>query len=407
MIPKLRRKITIVIMTVMCLFLLGILGFSISSVHHMLQVQTARAVRSPMQREEHDPKFRTPVAAATLSDDGELHIENNQIDFLTEDQIREYITQLSQEKKDSGEIGRERLAYLRRSVPNGTFYVFADTQVDRQFARDQIRNMLLLSAFALICFFITSFLLARWMVRPVARTWDKQRQFVADASHELKTPLTVILSNTEMIARSGVITDPRNLQRLDNISAESKRMRSLVESLLSLARSDNAPDRPPTEIISLSFQVSSAILTLEPSVYDAGHRLVTEIDPDLSMYANPGEITQLVEILIDNACKYSDPGSEILLTLSALSKKEAQLRVRSYGIPLTPRECTEIFERFSRTDASREVTHGYGLGLSIATSIVKHCKGTISAESDGQRTNLFKVRLPLAVSPAGTSSISA
>ena len=380
MIPKLRRKITIVIMTVMCLFLLGILGFSINSVHHMLQVQTARAVRSPMQREEHDPKFRTPVAAATLSDDGELHIENNQIDFLTEDQIREYITQLSQEKKDSGEIGRERLAYLRRSVSNGTFYVFADTQVDRQFARDQIRNMLLLSAFALICFFITSFLLARWMVRPVARTWDKQRQFVADASHELKTPLTVILSNTEMIARSGVITDPRNLQRLDNISAESKRMRSLVESLL---------------------------LTLEPSVYDAGHRLVTEIDPDLSMYANSGEITQLVEILIDNACKYSDPGSEILLTLSALSKKEAQLRVRSYGIPLTPRECTEIFERFSRTDASREVTHGYGLGLSIATSIVKHCKGTISAESDGQRTNLFKVRLPLAVSPAGTSSISA
>ncbi|MBQ9008883.1 MAG: HAMP domain-containing histidine kinase, partial [Clostridia bacterium] len=276
--------------------------------------------------------------------------------------------------------------------------------VDRQFAHVQIRNMLLLSAFALICFFITSFLLAKWMVKPVAQTWDKQRQFVADASHELKTPLTVILSNTEMLIRSGVVTDPRNRQRLDNINAESRRMRSLVESLLTLARSDNTPDQPPTEIINLSFQVTSTVLTLEPSVFDAGHRLVTEIAPNLSMYANAGEITQLIEILIDNACKYSDPGSEIRLTLSALSRKEAQLVVTSYGNPLSPEECTEIFERFTRTDVSREITHGYGLGLSIASGIVKHFRGTISAESDGQRANLFKVRLPLSVSPDSQSA---
>ncbi len=391
-------------MTVMCLFLVGILGFSIYSVYHMLQLQTARAVRGPIQREEHDPKFRTPVALVNLTADGDLVVENNQIDFLTDDQVREYVHQLSAQEKDMGEIGPERLTYFRRSGKTGTYYVFADTQIDRQFARDQVRSMLLLSGFAVICFFITSFLLSRWMVKPVARTWDKQRQFIADASHELKTPLTVILSNTEMLIRSGVVTDSRNRQRLDNISAESKRMRSLVESLLTLARSDNAPDRPPTEIINLSFQINSAILTLEPSVYDAGHCLVTEIDPDLSMYANAGEITQLIEILIDNACKYSDPGSVIQLSLKALSKKEAQLRVISYGTPLTPKECTEIFERFYRTDASREITHGYGLGLSIATGIVNHCRGSISAESDGHRTNLFKVRFPLAGSSSGTSS---
>ena len=399
MISKLRRKIMIVMMSVMCLFLAVILIFSFLSIQRGLDSQTRRAMSAPFQKEGREPQIRTPVAFATVNENGEIAIDYNQIYYLTEERIREYISELAGESKNHGEIGDEQIQFLRHKDENRTVYIFADTQFERAFARNQIRNLLVIAAIAIVGFLITSWLLAQWMVKPVARAWDKQRQFVADASHELKTPLTVILSNTDMIVSSGVITDARNRQRLDNISAESQRMRTLVESLLTLARSDSTPKLPPKTVLNLSYQVSSAMLTLEPTVYDAGHVLISDITPDLTMRANPQEITQLIEILLDNACKYSNPGSDIHLTLRQ-EKKDAVLSVCTEGKPLSKAECADIFERFYRSDTSRESTQGYGLGLSIASEIVKRCGGSISAFSDGVMLNTFQIRLPLAATDA-------
>lgn len=394
MISKLRRKIMIALMSVMCLFLAIILASSFLSIQRGLDSQTRRAMSAPFEKDDRNPQYRTPVSFVSVSENGDITIESNQIYYLTEDLIREYIHTLSDSTENHGEIGENHLQYLRRMGKNGITYIFVDTQFEREFARNQIRNLLVIAVFSVLGFLFASWLLAQWMVKPVARAWNKQRQFVADASHELKTPLTVILSNTDMIISSGVITDTRNLQRLDNISVESQRMRTLVESLLSLARSDSTPSLPPKTVLNLSYQVSSTVLTLEPTVYDAGHTLISDIVPDLTMHANPQEITQLIEILLDNACKYSNPGTDIHLTLLQ-EKKDAVLSVSSQGNPLSKAECADIFERFYRTDASRGITQGYGLGLSIAAEIAQRCGGSISASSDGVLINTFQIRLPL------------
>ncbi|MBQ8094335.1 MAG: HAMP domain-containing histidine kinase [Clostridia bacterium] len=395
MISRLRRKIILVLMTVMCIFLAVILGFSLFSVRRSYISQTRRFMGVHMEKENRMTPYQPPVAIATQSESGEITIESNHISDLTEEKINGYIGQLAETENESGEIGSEHLTYLRHPGKNGTVYVFADTQTERAFALSQVQTILLVSALAVILFLITSFLLAQWLVRPVSSAWNKQRQFIADASHELKTPLTVILSNTAMLTASGVITDVRNAQRLDNIRAESQRMRSLVESLLSLARSDSAPKVAPKTLINLSYQVSSAVLTLEPTVYDSGHQLVSNIKPDLYVYASAQDITQMIEILIDNACKYSLAGSEICLQLDTVSKKEVLLDVSSFGTPLTRQECKAVFERFYRTDTSREAIQGYGLGLSIAAEIAARHGGSISAESDGKSRNTFHIRLPL------------
>ncbi|MBR1708896.1 MAG: HAMP domain-containing histidine kinase [Clostridia bacterium] len=395
MIKKLRRKIMFVLLGVMCFFLIAILSTLFASYSRSMD-RTPKGNKPPeKQSEQTDTSFQTPVAFARVSSEGDIVIESNQISDLSESEIQSIVEDLKTQDADRGDVAGYSLRYMRHPGRNGIVYLFADTTFEQKAIKNQVINTLVVAIISIFCFIIASYFLALWMVKPVESVWNQQRQFIADASHELKTPLTVILSNTDMIIQSGAVTDSKNRQRLDNINVESRRMRELVESLLTLARSDHAPKPLLKERLNLSYLVSSSVLTLEPSIYDAGHNLEFTIEPDLFCNANAQDITKLIEILIDNACKYSDPGSQIDLTLEKI-KKEALLTVSSRGVPLSKEDCINIFERFYRLEPSREVHQGYGLGLSIAYEAVQHFGGSISASSNGIDTNNFQVHFPLA-----------
>ena len=298
---------------------------------------------------------------------------------------------------DTGLTSQYDLRYHRRSNADGSqVYFFSDTIVERNSLNAQLLYSCVIGLGAIGLFFLVSMLLSRWMVKPVERAWEKQRQFVADASHELKTPLTVVLSNTDMMIASHAVTDEKNRLRLENIKAESQRMKGLVENLLTLARADSTTTLTTRSPINFSFVVTGATLTLEPTIFDQGRTIDCQAEDHLTVLGDGDRLRQLIDILLDNASKYGDKGTPIRVRMNAVGKKELLLTVASEGSPLPPQECQNIFERFYRSDKSRGQEKGYGLGLAIAKAIVTEHGGKIWAQSDGVRVNTFFVRLPCA-----------
>lgn len=405
MIKKLRKKLLVVLMCVVFLFVAFILLSMFISARSDFERRSLNSMqnRPPKPETVEDGASRrgregagVPTAVVLVTDEGEVTVIDNQIFYVTDEELTALALELQSSGSDFGRETSHELRYMRRTTEDGTRYFFSDTYSERQALGSQILYSCVIGLLALLLFFAASLLLSRWMVKPVERAWEEQRRFIADASHELKTPLTVILSNTDMLIASGAVSDDKNRARLDNLRAESQRMKGLVESLLSLERSDSGSEPYTMERVNLSYIVSGGALTLESTIYDSGRTLQCDIAEDIMLTGDAKKLRQLVDILLDNACKYSDEGSVIKMTLEQAGKREVRLSVSETGKPLSPEDCENIFKRFYRVDESRGSEQGYGLGLSIAHGIVSHHGGSICATSDGVRTNVFTVKLPLA-----------
>ncbi len=248
-----------------------------------------------------------------------------------------------------------------------------------------------IGAGGLALFLFVSILLARWAVKPVEHAWEQQRQFVADASHELKTPLTVILTDTELL-QSGSCTEEDNSRFLGSIRTMSEQMRGLVEELLSLTRADNTDARRAQQPMDWSKCVADAILPFEPVFYENGLALESEIEDGVSVKGSEVQLRQVTEILLDNAKKYCAPNTATRVVLKRQGR-HALLTVENLGEEIAKDELEKIFLRFYRLDKARSMNHSYGLGLAIARQIVESHKGKIWAESGGG-INRFCVQLP-------------
>jgi signal transduction histidine kinase len=222
---------------------------------------------------------------------------------------------------------------------------------------------------------------------------NKRRQFVSDASHELKTPLAVIMANTEIIASHPDDTVASQMKWIDNTLAETKRMATLVQDLLFLTKSDDGI-KVEMANMDLSDCVQSCVLTNESLFYENNKFFDSQIEPNIHIDGNEGQIRQLVTILLDNANKYAIGSGNICLTLTA-HNKVATLTVTNDSNEVTPEQVAHIFDRFYTLDTSRNKTKGgNGLGLSIAERIVHTHKGKITAEyKNGKMT--FRAVLPV------------
>ncbi|HPF87390.1 MAG TPA: HAMP domain-containing sensor histidine kinase [Candidatus Limiplasma sp.] len=405
MIRKLRKKLIIVLMIILSLLLVGILVSMLLSTRMNYERRSINAfndVPSSSNSFDRTVMMAMPVASITLDTSGNYSVTQNQIHYVSDEELIQIASSIAEtdDEQSLGIVSSYNLRYRRYEEPDGTVvFSFSDTYIERDSLNSQIFFSIIIGIGALALFFIVSLLLSRWMVKPVERSWEKQRQFVADASHELKTPLTVILSNTEMLIDSNAVTDEKNRMRLDNIRAESKRMKALTEALLNLARTDSKPKSTAKENVNLSFILSSAALMLEPTIFDLGRTIESEIEENVTIHGDQDKLRQLADILIDNAVQYGAEKSPIVVRLKKQNKKEALMSVISEGIPLSAEDCTNIFERFYRVDASRGQIKGFGLGLSIARSIAEEHGGKIWAVSDGKSKNTFFVKLPIIGSP--------
>lgn len=234
--------------------------------------------------------------------------------------------------------------------------------------------------------------LSKWAVKPVDLAWKQQRQFVADASHELKTPLTVIITNAEL-AQSPEYDDESRHRFLSSILTMSRQMRSLIEKMLELARADDSDSKRNFDIVDFSRLVSNALLPFEPVFFEKGLKLETRLDKNIKVLGEESQLCQVVDVLLDNAQKYSKDGGTTWVTLKKTGKKRCLLAVANEGEGISPEEAKNIFKRFYRGDKARSRTGSFGLGLSIAESIVTGHRGKIWVESSNE-INCFYVELP-------------
>ncbi len=395
MIRRLRRKLVIITMVLLSVMLVGVLGLLNVSTRAGLRndsltdLQAAGAVFSDHGRPGKPSQTTNPCFVLEIRPGGDLiAMGTDRYDLSDGRELLELLQAAMETGQTSGILADEQLRFLRLEELR---YSFVDISAELATVRRLDITCVLILAVGLVGLFCFSTILARWAVRPVEQAWDQQRQFVADASHELKTPLTVILTNAELLTDPSY--DAENKTAFSqSILAMSRQMRGLVEELLDQARVDNGKAAQAHEKLDLSALVGEAVLPFEPVYFEAGRALEQQIEPGIFATGSPRHLRQVVEILLDNGCKYSTPGGTVLLRLERHGRGSL-LSVTSPGEALSPEQCQEVFQRFYRVDAVRSMDHSYGLGLSIAKGIVEQHDGQIWAQSQ-PGWNTFFVSLP-------------
>ena len=261
--------------------------------------------------------------------------------------------------------------------------ILDNTNVRNNLVKSLEISILIFTILELLVIYISD-IISKWISKPVLSSFEKQKEFIADASHELKTPLSVIIASTYALEKN-----PNESKWLDNIKNESNHMSNLITNLLDLAKSENKDTLIKNEG-NLSKTIELSLLSFEGMAYEKNIKLHYDIKENITFLYDENNIKQLVEILLDNAIKHSVKSSKINIKLDS-DNKYITLIVQNKGEGIPKGEEEKIFERFYRVDKSRNRSEGrYGLGLAIAKNIVLNHNGKISASSsDGITT--FKV----------------
>lgn len=323
----------------------------------------------------------------TLNDDGTVASwTSDRTDLYSDLQISAMAEGVQAAGTDSGRIGSQ---FYRKTVKDGrTLLIVLDARLDYLAASNTLRSTILVAAVACLLLSLLAALLIREMVKPVEDAFTRQKQFISDASHELKTPLAVISANAEVLEQ-----EIGKNEHLEYIRSEVRRTDSLVRNLLALARMDRNDAGTDMKRFDLSHAVLDVTLPFESTVYEAGKTLEIDVPDGIDCLGNEEMIKQLTVILLSNALKYSDPGGRIEVNLKTKGKQR-EIRVFNTGEPIEPDNRERIFDRFWRADpAHGRDTGGHGLGLAIARSIVEKHKGRITVDSPEGTGNAFTVML--------------
>ena len=401
MIKKLRIKFVAIIMSVVTVLFAvifwGVLHFTkVNIERESIQMMRAMAFQ-PMNSapvalpQDNDKKIRLPFFTLNIDENGEISAFGGDYFDLTDKELLSELTAAVYEQNDPmGTIQKYDLRFLILSHETTDTIIFADISSEKAMLNGLIRNCIIVGMIGYTLFFLISLLLAKWVTKPLEKTWNEQKQFIADASHELKTPLTIIMTNAEMLDDTDYSETDRMLFK-KNILWASKRMRGLVESLLELARMDNRNTENEMKILDYSKLISDSILPFEPLFFEKDMEFSTDISPDITVMGDKNKLRQVMSILLDNALKYCDSAYPVKLKLSRTGV-HAVLTVSGNGTTLSKEDCENIFKRFYRIDKSRTDSDSYGLGLSIAQSIINEHGGRIWADSENG-VNTFLVSL--------------
>lgn len=392
MIKKLKLKflsVNMIIVTVMLIVIFGLIIFFTASASEKENLQQLRAALSMPPHSDHaedaPPSLPYQIFVIQQTPRGQLVVSGNG-DYKIAEEI--FSAAIASGKRE-GVLKEYNLRFCVMNTPVDKSVSFSDLSVEQAMLFRLVRTCIFISLLALGAFFIVSLILARWIVRPMETAWEQQKQFAADASHELKTPLTVIITNAELL-RSNKYGEEKRTRFAESILTMAEQMRGLTESLLELARSD-ARTEIAFEIVDFSELTADSALPFEPLFFEKGLTLRCETEKGITVKGSRSQLSRLTDILLDNALKYSYPNTEAVLSL----KKRGNaciLSMESHGDTISKSDLKNIFKRFYRADKVRGMNKSYGLGLSIAENIVKEHGGRIYAESEGG-VNRFYVKL--------------
>ena len=388
MIKKLRKKVMGLAVLFVAILLSAVLLSLFFSARNTIAQRSTEQLMSALQFGVEQAE--TPCFIAEVLPSGTVRVSgSNYYDLNDHETLSEAVEAAMHSGLRQGVLREQGLRFCRQDGLLTVRIAFMDSS----FEQDTLRSLTLMGALlfvvALAVVAALGWLLAGYITRPVERAWKREKQFLADASHELKTPLTVILSSSALLEESA---DEEQATYVENIRAEGQRMKALVEDMLTLWRTEEA--RPVLAPTSLSEIVTEAALRFEPVAFEAGHALHYDIENDLQVLGEAEQLRRAVNILLDNAVKYAASNTAIRLTLDKVGK-QAVLAVENEGVPIPAEKLEHLFDRFYRADESRGEAKGFGLGLAIAREIVHGHRGSITARSD-ERATAFTVALPLA-----------
>ena len=333
-----------------------------------------------------EPAFRlSTFYSVAYSASGEvLSVQSGNSVIKSEEELIEIASSVIEKGEKSGTVGS--MTYLVDRRADITLVAMIDSTISDNNQKMLFEQMILIGSIATVALFIISIFIASRIVRPLEENDKKQKRFVSDAGHELKTPIAVINANLELLKRS-----IGENEWLDNIEYENARMSALIKQLLSLSRAENAAF--VKEQVDLSALVGGETLPFESLAYEKGAKIVTEIESGIDAFGNANQLRQLVSILIDNAISHGT-GKEICVTLKS-ERHCVRLAVSNESEKIDENTLNRLFDRFYRADDSRTDSGAhYGLGLAIAKAIAEAHGGKIQAEYKEGKA-IFTVTLPI------------
>lgn len=397
MLARLRREFIAITMLLVGLVLIGVLGMTLFTNAMTLRSITSRILSKAIagditsaQIGDTTGEQSAEIMLAVVVDvrrDGTTTIIGDSPLEISPERLENVIEEVLSASSQTGECADYPISWERAEQPWGMRIALVDTFSRDAALRYQAFNGTIIFFVSMLALFAVSYVLSGWALRPVERAWSQQHRFVSDASHELKTPLTVILANMQI------------LQRQESIDAESKRwvtstideathMKQLVEELLSLAQADERTAagvslKDKAENIVISDIVEGCCLEFDPVAFERGCLIEESIEPGLCARIGKEAFQRVVRILLDNATKYAPEGTLVRVRLAREGKRSA-LAVQNLGEVIAPDDLEHLFDRFYRSDKARERQGegGFGLGLAIARSIVDSFGGSMTARSN-------------------------
>ncbi len=338
----------------------------------------------PGDRDDTAYQLATFYSVALSTDGTVLSVDCDSSSTLPQKDLISIAQNLISSGKEKGSSGA--FDYQVVSIDDYTLVVLIDNTLLSDNVILLLRNSLIWCSCTLVVLFVFSIFLAKWIVKPLEDSYEKQKQFISDAGHELKTPLAVVRANTELLER-----ELGDNKWLSNIVFENERMTELVNQLLTLARTEQTA--PVMEEVDFSRIVTGCALPFEGIAFEQGLALCCDVEEHLKLSGNRGQLEQLVSILVDNAIFHAKPNTEVHVSLKK-EKHLLQLAVSNQGKEIPPEKREQIFERFYRNDESRTSTaHRYGLGLAIAKAVTLSHKGKIRVDC-AQGWTTFYVTFP-------------
>ncbi len=408
MIKKLRRNIILINMLFVGIVIIAIFATvcfnsyntSINNIEHGLN-QVIEKNPSPATNDELHPPINeigkldkendmikiNGYIVVEIDNDGNILTRQENNATIDEDVLNDCINKILGIEAPNGQINEYGLMFVKNNNMNSQVIALADTSSVYTSLFDSILICLGLFVGSMIVIFLISLALSGLAVKPVKEAWTKQKQFVADASHELKTPLTVILANNN-IMKSHTNSKVEDEQKwLESTEEEANHMKQLIDQMLFLAKSDAGNTQPELSEVDISEIIEGASLNFEPIAFENDIEIETNVEENIKIMGNSTQLNQLAHILIDNAVKYAEKKSVVRINLQH-KNEVVEFSVNNIGNVIGKEELNHIFDRFYRAEKSR-TTKGYGLGLSIAQSIVQNMNGKLSVESNKEDGTTF------------------